>query len=65
MDEFEQKLQEAQEAGARMMASVTQGTRPHAVAMTNLETAQLWAKYDREEKERNAQVAAQNLAQGS
>lgn len=52
MDEFEQKLKEAQEAGARMMASAVQGTRPHNIAMTNLETAQLWAKYDREEKER-------------
>lgn len=60
MDEFEQKLKEAQEAGARMMASATQGTRPHNIAMTNLETAQLWAKYDREEKERNAQVAEAN-----
>jgi hypothetical protein len=60
VDEFEQKLKEAQEAGARMMASATQGTRPHNIAMNHLETAQLWARYDREEKERNAQVAEAN-----
>ncbi len=52
MDEFEEKLKEAQEVGARMMASAVQGTRPHNIAMTHLETAQLWAKYDREEKDR-------------
>lgn len=58
MDEFEQKLKEAFEVGIRMTVSQTQGTRPHAIAMTHLETAQLWARYDREEKERVQQEAA-------
>ena len=50
--EFEQLLKTAQEKGAQMSASRQESTRALAIAMTQLETAQLWARLDREEKER-------------
>lgn len=50
--EFEKLLKAAQEEGAKMMVSKAQSSRAHAIAMTNLETAQLWAELDRKEKQR-------------
>jgi hypothetical protein len=51
-NEFETRLKEAFDIGVTQQVSQIHGTRAHSIAMTHLETAQLWAKYDREEKER-------------
>lgn len=54
--DFINALAEAYEIGATMQASGAQSSRAHSVAMTNLETAQLWAKQDSEEKNRTGHV---------
>jgi len=56
LNEFEQKLREAYEVGARMQISGNQNSRPHSLAMTHLETAQLWAQRDSQEKARTGEV---------
>lgn len=50
--EFSKALKDAQEKGAVMAASKTQNSRAHSIAMNHLETAQLWARQDEEEKDR-------------
>ena len=62
-NDFEKYLKEAQEAGAIMQASGNQSTRAHSVAMTHLETAQLWARQDMQEKERIAKMQEQEPGQ--
>jgi hypothetical protein len=52
--EFEVLLKRAQEKGAQMSASRQEATRAQAISLNYLETAQLWARLDREEKERVA-----------
>jgi hypothetical protein len=54
--EFSQALKDAQEKGAIMAASKTQSSRAHSLAMTHLETAQLWARQDEEEKDRRGSI---------
>ena len=54
--DFINALAEAYEIGATMQASSTTSSRAHSVAMTNLESAQLWAKHDGEEKTRTGPV---------
>lgn len=48
--EFIDLLAKAREAGARIMAG-SNSSRANSIAMTNLETAELWARQDRKEKE--------------
>lgn len=49
--DYENTLKEAQELGATMSASPSQGSRAHNISLQHLETAQFWARQDREEKD--------------
>lgn len=57
--EFVDALKAAQEIGARMMVSQSTNSRAHGMAMGNLETAQLWAQSDGEEKNRTGTVSTE------
>lgn len=55
-EQFQKALEQAYDIGAGMMVSSSQSSRAHSIAMTHLETAQLWTQRDAEEKARTGEI---------